>query len=380
MKVALLTTDNRQNDHDYSAAEPRFGTAPAALLEGFATIPDLQVHVVCCTQQPIRSPEKIADNIWYHSLHVPKIGWLRTGYQGCIRAVRRKLASIQPDIVHGQGTERDCSISAVFSGFPNVITIHGNIRLIAKINRSRPFSFLWLAAQLETFTLPRADGVICLTHYTRQNVEALTRRTWVLPNAVHSSYFEVVRKRAALPEILCIGDITHRKNHVEFILALDELAVKHRFVVRFFGHTRTEPEYVARFMEVIKQRPWCRYEGFANRAVLQSALSTATMLALPSLEENCPMSVLEAMAAGVPTVAARVGGVPDIVENHVTGLVCEPLDRSTMREAVATYLANPAAANLIASEAKTRAVNFYHPKAIARHHVEIYRELLSKVS
>ena len=79
---------------------------------------------------------------------------MRTGYQGCIRAVRKKLQEIRPDIVHGQGTERDCAISAVFSGFPNVITIHGNMRLIAQIE-PRPAVFVyWLAARLETFTLP----------------------------------------------------------------------------------------------------------------------------------------------------------------------------------------------------------------------------------
>ena len=95
------------------------------------------------------SPPKLAPNIFFHSLHVPKIGWMRTGYQGCIRAVRKKLKAIQPEIVHGQGTETDCAINAVFSGFPNVLTIHGNMRLIAKVNRVRPFSFPWLAARLE---------------------------------------------------------------------------------------------------------------------------------------------------------------------------------------------------------------------------------------
>ena len=54
----------------------------------------------------LASPEKIAPNIFYHSLLVPKIGWLRTGYQGCIRAVRKKLQEIQPDIVHSQGDRK----------------------------------------------------------------------------------------------------------------------------------------------------------------------------------------------------------------------------------------------------------------------------------
>ena len=115
MKIALLITDNRDPFRKYEKEIPWFGTAPTALLEGFAKLPDIEVHVISCTQRPMKSPAKLAENIFFHSLLVPKLGWLRTGYQGCIRAVRRKLGEIQPDIVHGQGTERDQGISAVLS-------------------------------------------------------------------------------------------------------------------------------------------------------------------------------------------------------------------------------------------------------------------------
>jgi len=64
-----------------------------------------------------------------------------------------------------------------------------------------------------------------------------------------------------------------------------------------------------------------RLSGFASRTDLKAHLRQATLLALPSLEENCPMVVLEAMAAGVPVVAARVGGVPDLIEEGKTGIL-----------------------------------------------------------
>src|SRR5664279_2843520 len=137
MRIALLTTDGREVWKDYGSPAPHFGTAVEALMQGFALVPEVEVHVVTCLRKKAQAPPKLAANIFFHSLHVPKIGWLRTGYQGCIRAVRKKLKEIQPDIVHGQGTERDCAISAVFSGFPNVLTLHGNMAALARQFRER---------------------------------------------------------------------------------------------------------------------------------------------------------------------------------------------------------------------------------------------------
>src|SRR5580658_7833354 len=115
MRIVILTTDNREPHKDYDNPAPYFGTAPAALLQGLAMVPEAEVHVVSCIRRPVKSPEKLAPNIHFHSLVVPKIGWMKTLFQGCVRASRRKIQEIQPDIVHGQGTEADCSLSAIFS-------------------------------------------------------------------------------------------------------------------------------------------------------------------------------------------------------------------------------------------------------------------------
>src|SRR5579883_986168 len=247
MRVVILTTDNREHLHDYSATQPYFGTAPEALLQGFAAVPEVEVHVVSCTRRVMQSPEKLAPNVFFHSLHVPRIGWTATAFQGCVRAVRRKMKELQPDIVHGQGTERDCSLSAVFSGFPNVLTVHGNMRLIAKINNAAPLSFEWQAAQLERFVLPRTDGVVCITRYTQDAVKDLAPKTWLLPNAVDQSFFNVEPAPDASRIILCVGLICHRKNQNAFIQALDPLAQESRFKVVFLGAASKENPYGAEF-------------------------------------------------------------------------------------------------------------------------------------
>ncbi|MGA3162960.1 MAG: glycosyltransferase family 4 protein [Verrucomicrobiota bacterium] len=379
MRVAILTTDNREPFKQYDKPEPFFGTALEALFQGFTGLADVEVHVVTCTQKPmIASPEKLADNIWFHSLLVPKIGWLRTGYQGCIRAVRKKLKEIQPDIAHGHGTERDSCISAIFSGFPNVLTIHGNMRLVARVNRAKPFSFFWLAARLEAFTVPRSLGVICLTNHTRTAVTSLARRTWVLPNAVDKTFFDIQAKPSsdAVPVILCVATVFPLKNQNNFIRALDPLAGERKFKLIFLGQALRGRAYGDEFFQLLESRPWCSYEGFADRDRLKSCFQEASLLVLPSLEDNCPMAVLEAMAAGVPVLAAKVGGVPDLIEEGVSGLFCDPWDAASMRTGVAKLLENTNLRQQLAVEAKKRARTRFHPAVIARRHVEIYREVL----
>jgi glycosyltransferase involved in cell wall biosynthesis len=377
-RVALLTGDSREFLKDYGRSVPDFGTAPEALIGGFALVPEVELHVVSCARAKMSSPARLATNVFFHSLCVPKIGWLSTGYQGCIRAVRKKLHEIQPDIVHGQGTERDCAITAVFSGLPNVVTIHGNMRLIASLNRARPFSFQWLVALLERLTIPHSCGVVCITHYTQQAVKDLARRTWVLPNAVDASFFEVnaVPGPGAQVRILCVGLVCVRKNQNAFIRALDSLAARHKFELRFQGWTSERDAYCQEFFSLVKARPWCAYGGLANREELKALLRQATMLVLPSLEDNCPMAVLEAMAAGVPVVAGRVGGLPDLIEDGKTGFFCDPLQALSMAAAVERVLTNPTAAAEVAHEARRCARERFHPEVIARRHLEIYREVL----
>lgn len=379
MRIVILTTDSREHYGDYGNSVPYFGTAPEALLQGLALLPDLEVHVVSCLQQPVASPNKIAGNIWYHGLRVSKIGWLRTAYQGCIRAVREKLREIQPDIVHGQGTERDCALSAVFSGFPNVVTIHGNMRLIAALNRERPFSYNWLAARLEGFTLPRTNGVVCITRHTRRAVEALARKTWLLPNAVDGSFFDVqpAPDSTAPPVVLCIGRICFLKTQNVFIQALDSLAAEKKFKLVFMGKA-ADDDYGREFKELVRTRDWCEHIEFSGRDRVKQQFQAATMLALPTQEDNCPMVVLEAMASGVPVLASNVGGVPDLITPESTGLFCDPARPETFRAGVARLLDDAALRQRLAVAAKAEARRRFHPLAVARGHLEIYREVLGR--
>lgn len=378
MKIALLTSDGRVALGLLNSPHPHFGTAPQGLLDGFAQLSDVEVHVISCSQREIHSEPKLAPNIWFHSLHVPKIGWLRTGYQGCIRAVRKKLREIQPDIVHGQGTERDCALSAVFSGYPNVLTIHGNMRLITAMFPPKVFSANWFTAKLEAFTIPRSDGVVAITTYTQRAVEDLAKKIWLLPNAVDWSFADAHVSDARPATLLVVGGVDPRKNQNAFIDALAPLAEEMPFVVKFLGTVHRESEYGQGFLSRMEKYPWCTFEGMADRDKLRSYFKDATLLVLPTREDNCPMVVLEAMAAGVPVIASEVGGIPDLIDDRRTGLFCNPDSAESMRETVRQILTDSSLRRTLAKNARDEAAKRFHPKVIAEKHIEIYREVLSR--
>ena len=379
MRVAILTTDSREHFGNYTDLKPSFGTAPTALFQGFATLPNLEVHILSCTQKPMSSPPKLAENIWFHSLHVPKIGWLRTGYAGCILAVRKELKRIQPDIVHAQGTERDCAISAVFTNFPKLLTIHGNIRAITKLHRHSPLSFWGIQSQLEAFCLPRFAGVICISKYTQQQVSDLAKKTWLLPNAAETLFFEprpTAIDPSAPPLVLVVANVDRRKNQNALIQALDPLAHNLKFIVKFYGRCG-EDSYGKEFRSLLETRPWCFWGGMIGRENLRNEFAQATVLFLPTREDNCPMVVLEAQASRVPVIASNVGGVPDFIEDGVTGLLTNPDLPSTMPIALEKILSDKVLAARLAEGGRKQALARFHPNIIATRHVEIYRDVLS---
>jgi glycosyltransferase involved in cell wall biosynthesis len=148
--------------------------------------------------------------------------------------------------------------------------------------------------------------------------------------------------------------------------------------VVFLGVAPKTQPYSEEFLELVAARPWCEFAGFADREKLRTWFKKASMLALPSLEDNCPMVVLEAMAAGVPVLAAKVGGVPELVTEGKTGIFCDPLNAASMREGVSRLLEDAQLASSLSVNGKEEAKTKYHPLVIAKKHVEIYREVLKQ--
>lgn len=405
MRVGFIVVDDRF-DRDFP--RPFFGSAPSALLEGFAGMQGsgairnsgtgmegVEIHVICCVKKPVPAPLKLAENIWYHQIVLPHWSFLRSAHLGPVIGVSRLLSQIQPDVIHAQGTERWCAISAALTGYPKILTIHGNLRLINRITPMEPRMY-WKAQEvLETFSIPRFDGVVCITNYTRENISDLARKTWVIPNAVDGTFFALGEERFKAQDsepihnlsrilgtppsrnILVVAHVQPRKNQNAFIDAIAPLATKYGFCVRFFGRISAEKNFAEQFNRRMRDHSWCSWEGMQGRVELRDAFRSADLLVLPSLEDNCPMSVLEAMAAGVPVIASNVGGVPELVTDGLNGLLCNPNSNDSMRECVDRILSNPDLASNLSKNAFHLAWERFHPVSIAKRHAQVYREVIN---
>ena len=369
-----MVPDDRDEFARHAEPAPQFGPAPTALLAGFAALPECEIHVVCCVKHPVAAPEKIAANIFYHTEIVPACGWLRGGYLGCIRSVRRQLGKIQPDIVHGQGTERYCALAAAWSGFPNVLTIHGNMRAMAGVYHG---TYYWLAARLESLALRRTTGVFCNSAYTENLVSPDARKTWRVANALRPQFFETPLPTAPrTPILLNVGNIEPRKQSVELLALAGNLWRRGlKFELHFAGSRESRTNYGAAYVRelaVAEKAGYARHLGQLSADELIVAMDAAAGLIHVPTEEAFGLVVAEGLARNLKFFGSATGGVVDITTGVDGAELFSPQDWTGMETTIARWLA--AGCPRLMSAANTMRER-YHPRVIAQRHLEIYREI-----
>ena len=93
-------------------------------------------------------------------------------------------------------------------------------------------------------------------------------------------------------------------------------------------------------------------------------LKAFDVFVLPSLKEGFPWALLEAMTAGVPIVATKVGAVPEIIEDNKSGSLVEPKDSENLAKKIQDILSNPELANQLVASAKEKLKEFSKDKMI----------------
>jgi glycosyltransferase involved in cell wall biosynthesis len=101
------------------------------------------------------------------------------------------------------------------------------------------------------------------------------------------------------------------------------------------------------------------------------------VLALPSYEENMPMCLLEAMAAGTPVIATRVGAVPKLIQPDETGVLIEPGDAVGLAAAILRLLRDPEEARRLGANGQAHAERGFSAATTARRYAALYERALA---
>ncbi|MFZ9937799.1 MAG: glycosyltransferase family 4 protein [Luteolibacter sp.] len=379
MKIVQITTDSREHYRTYGSGVPAFGAAPEALLEGFSGLPNVEIHVLSCLRQPVESPSKLAENIHYHALTVGRKGWMSSAYTGCILKTRKWMGELQPDLVHGQGTEKECAMCAVHSGYPNVVTIHGNMAELHRLGFQGHRLFGTIASVLEGHALARTRGVFCNSAYTESLVKPRARRTWRVPNPIREAFFRPATGTPAedTPMILNVGLVTPRKRQLELLRALRDLAQDgHAFKIVFAGGLSENTEYGRQFaMELrsAEKEGIAEFAGFLDADQLIALMDRCSGFVHYPSEEAFGLVVAEAMARGLKFFGADLGGIRDIAEGIPSAEAHESMP--SLSAGIANWLQAGAPRQ---PEAADEIARRYHPKIIAARHLQIYREVLER--
>ncbi len=121
-----------------------------------------------------------------------------------------------------------------------------------------------------------------------------------------------------------------------------------------------------------------RFHGFMDRAGLASLYAEADIFVLASLSESCSMALLEAMAAGLPLIATRVGGTVELVQSGVNGLLVDAQDVGELTDAVRTLAHDPAQRERFAAANRALAPERFSWRAVARRYEAIFEDALAR--
>lgn len=169
--------------------------------------------------------------------------------------------------------------------------------------------------------------------------------------------------------------LRREKNHVLFLQAAELMAEElptARFAIVGDGSERAAIERAVAESAVAQ-----RVTVYGTRRDVECLLPGFDVFALTSITETFPMAILEAMGAGLPVVATRVGGLPEIVRHGETGLLVDAQDAQGLADAWLALARDPERRSAMGAAGRAAAIGRFSAAAMARAHEELFHELLS---
>lgn len=287
----------------------------------------------------------------------------------CLSACRE----FQPDIVYVVGLKAAILLRLLLRPLVSgrfVHAIRSSFPLGSDMRRKFAIPERLLHRLTDHYIVNSASGAADLVHMSRVPRQKVT----VIYNGLPP--IDPIREPIGLrpPRVVIVANITGKKGHIEFLPVIR--ALRERVVglqVWFVGRN----EIGSALHEKIAQLgidDVVSVMGFVEHP--EDALRSSRVVALPTLEvEGCPTSIIEAMAMGLPVVAYAVGGIPEIIESGVNGILVERGDEEAFASALAMLLTDEVANRKLGEAAQATALAKFSLEACAEQHARLWRRL-----
>jgi glycosyltransferase involved in cell wall biosynthesis len=247
-------------------------------------------------------------------------------------------------------------------------------------NRRRAY---WPLRLLESALYHRFDRVIAVSNKVEVSLTTwlpgVRSKTECIPNGVPLSLdarawplgTDSVPER---PTILYVGRLSSIKGVDLLLQAFSQLRAE-CCELKIAGEGDLRPSLEAQTAELGLQNT---VEFVGLHTDVQSLMSDAYCLVLPSRWEGLPMVLLEAMAVGLPVIATAVGGIPEVINHGSNGLLVPPEDPKSLAQALMAVLEDPQMARRIGQRARERIVETYSIEAMAQRTLGLYSRVLDE--
>jgi glycosyltransferase involved in cell wall biosynthesis len=293
---------------------------------------------------------------------------------GAARAIARRIALAAPDVVHGHGAKGG-ALARLTPGAPNAIgayTPHGGSlgyrpgTLAGGFYRTLEWLLKW-----------RSDLFLFESHYAAATFRARMGRPPGLVRVVHNGVgedeFAPIANASDATDIVALGELRLIKGFDVLITALAMLKASGRQVTATIAG---EGPREADFKRQAERLQVADLISFVGHRTAREAFAMGRTLIVSSRSESLPYVVLEAAAAGMPIIATRVGGIPEIFGAEAAHLVV-PNDAGALAEAIRGALDAPAQARRVAAIVTARVRREFSLTAMVDGALAAYREAIA---
>jgi glycosyltransferase involved in cell wall biosynthesis len=338
----------------------------------------------------------LPDDLNYGKVAQSKVGWLgrlkrltamKTYLTGQYRAILEASREFKPDVLHGHWaipTGPAIVAAARRLRVPSFITMHGGD---VYVNEAEGYNFptRWYVRPILKWTLRNATGLTaisddCIEHALRAGAER--DHISLIMNGADLRRFSPVADapRPFGPKmIFACRQLFPRKGIRFLISAAAQLRARHpelQLLIAGDGFERPELEKQAADLGI---GAVTKFLGWTANADLPQYFRACAVSVIPSLEEGFGIPAAEAMGCEVPVVASDAGGLPEVVDNGVTGLVVPKGDAAALAQAIDKLLSDPELSHRMGKAGRVRALARFDWARSAEKFVELYQAHLPGV-